>query len=44
MGEKTKQAIRDFQRDRSLQPTGVATGDLLRELRKVTGLTSLSES
>lgn len=44
MGEKTKQAIRDFQRDRSLQPTGVATGELLRELRKVTGLTSLSES
>lgn len=44
MGEKTKQAIRDFQRDRSLRPTGVATGELLRELRKVTGLTSLSES
>ena len=44
MGEKTKQAIRDFQRDRSLQPTGVATSELLNELRKVTGLTSLSES
>lgn len=44
MGEKTKQAIRDFQRDRSMQPTGVATSELLSELRKVTGLTSLSES
>ncbi len=44
MGEKTKQAIRDFQRDRSMKPTGVATSELLSELRKVTGLTSLSES
>ncbi len=44
MGEKTKQAIRDFQRDRSMDPTGQPTRELLTELRKVTGLTSLSES
>ncbi|MEM8687881.1 MAG: peptidoglycan-binding domain-containing protein [Pseudomonadota bacterium] len=44
MGEKTKQAIRDFQRDRSMDPTGKPTRELLSELRKVTGLTSLSES
>ncbi|NNF80903.1 MAG: hypothetical protein HKN05_23015 [Rhizobiales bacterium] len=44
MGEKTKQAIRDFQRDRSMRPTGTPTAELLSELRKVTGLTSLSES
>ena len=44
MGEKTKQAIRDFQRDRSMDPTGQPTSELLSELRKVTGLTSLSES
>ena len=44
MGEKTKQAIRDFQRDRSMTPTGTPTAELLSELRKVTGLTSLSES
>ncbi len=41
LGQKTHDAIRDFQRDRALLPTGEPSGDLLIELRKVTGLTSL---
>ncbi len=44
VGAKTKDAIRDFQRDRSLKPTGLASDGLLIELRKVTGLTSLNKS
>ncbi|MEM7426899.1 MAG: peptidoglycan-binding domain-containing protein [Pseudomonadota bacterium] len=44
MGQKTEDAIRDFQRDRALIPTGEPSGELLIELRKVTGLTSLKGS
>ena len=44
VGEKTKEAIRDFQRDRSLEPTGLVSEELLGELRNVTGLTSLNRS
>ncbi len=44
VGERTKDAVRDFQRDRSLKPTGSISRELLSELRKVTGLTSLGES
>ena len=44
IGQKTNNAIRDFQRDRSMPPTGQVSGELLAELKKVTGLTSLSDS
>ena len=44
VGQKTQDAIRDFQRDRALVPTGEPSSEILTELRKVTGLTSLKGS
>lgn len=42
MGEQTRQAIRDFQRDRAMPVTGEVGPELVDELGKVSGLSSLS--
>lgn len=42
MGEQTHQAIRDFQRDRAIPVTGEIGPELVEELGKVSGLSSLS--
>lgn len=43
LGEQTRQAIREFQKDRSLPETGVPSQPLIKELRKISGLTSLND-
>ena len=42
LGDQTRKAVRAFQKDRSLPVTGVVDLAVLRELRKVTGQTSLN--
>lgn len=42
MGQQTRDAIRKFQQDRQIDETGEVTPDLLRELRKVTGVSVLN--
>ncbi|MGI9415815.1 MAG: peptidoglycan-binding domain-containing protein [Hyphomicrobiales bacterium] len=41
LGEQTKQAIREFERHRRLRVTGQVSDMLIRELHKMTGLSSL---
>jgi len=41
LGERTREAIRQFQRDRRLPENGVISEALFQELRKITGLSSL---
>ena len=41
LGEQTKQAIREFERHRRLRVTGEVSDKLIRELHKMTGLSSL---
>jgi len=41
LGEQTKQAIREFERHRRLRVTGEVSDRLIRELHKMTGLSSL---
>ena len=41
LGEQTKQAIREFERHRRLRVTGEVSDMLIRELHKMTGLSSL---
>ena len=43
LGEQTRLAIREFQKDRSLPETGVPSQPLIKELRKISGLTSLND-
>jgi peptidoglycan hydrolase-like protein with peptidoglycan-binding domain len=42
IGEQTREAIRQFERDRRMAVTGEPTEDLLRELSNVSGISSLT--
>lgn len=44
LGEQTRQAIRKFEQDRQLAETGRLSPRLLRELRKITGVSVLSST
>ena len=44
LGEQTRQAIRKFEQDRQLVETGRVSPILLRELRKITGVSVLSST
>ncbi len=44
LGEQTRQAIRKFEQDRRLVETGQISPRLLRELRKITGVSVLSST